>query len=116
MQAYRTWFKFNSRTLISVRTQSGITEPEEVGELCAQGSGGAALASQLDIDMGLKSHFEGSTDEAEYGRVWVRPQAFQDDILRVAKNTSSARAGAIKLSSMLRERLLRCHRTKTCYI
>ena len=94
MKAYRTWFKLNSRTVISVRTPAGMTEPEEVGELCAQGSGGAALASQLDIDMGLKSHFEGSTDEAEYGRVRVRPQAFQDDILRVAKNTSSARAGA----------------------
>ena len=57
-----------------------------------------------------------SRDEAEYGRVRVQPQAFQDDILRVALNTASARAGAIKLSSMLRERLLRCHPRKTCYI
>ena len=55
-------------------------------------------------------------DEAEYGRVRVQPPAFQDDILRVAQTTSSARVGAIKLGSMLRERLLHCHPTKTCYI
>ena len=116
MKAYRTWFKLNSRTVISVRTPSGQTETEEAGELCAQGSGGAALASQLDIDLGLDSHFAGSRDEAKYGSVRVRPQAFQDDILRVAQQTAGARAGAVKLSSMLRERLLRCHPTKTCYI
>ena len=74
------------------------------------------LASQLDIDLGLRSHFSGSTDKAGYERVCVRPQAFQDDILRLAQNTASTRAGAIKLSSMLRERLIRCHPTKTCYI
>ena len=69
MKAYRTWFKLNAKTVISVRTPSGTTQTEQVGELCAQGSGGAALASQLDIDLGLKSHFAGSRDEAEYGRV-----------------------------------------------
>ena len=62
MKAYRTWFKLNSRTVINVRTPMGLTESEEAGELCAQGSGGAALASQLDVDLGLKSHFAGSTD------------------------------------------------------
>ena len=109
MKAYRTWFKLNSKTVITVRTPSGRTNSEEAGELCAQGSSGAALASQLDIDLGLKSHFAGSSDEPGYGQVCVRPQAFQDDILRAAPNTVSARAGATKLSSMLRERLLRCH-------
>ena len=102
MKAYKTWFKLNSKTVISVRTPAGLTEAKEAEELCAQGSGGAALASQLDIDLGLKSHFASSTDEPGYGRVCVRPQAFQDAILRAAQNTSSARAGAIKLSSMLR--------------
>ena len=73
MKAYRTWFKLNARTLISVRTPTGTTQSVEVGELCAQGSGGAALASQLDIDLGLKSHFAGSSDEVEYGRVRGQP-------------------------------------------
>jgi hypothetical protein len=92
MKCYRTWFKLNARTVRSVRTPTGETQSAEVGELCAQGSGGAALASQLDIDLGLMSHFSGSRDEAEYGRVRVQPQAFQDDILRVALTTVSARA------------------------
>jgi hypothetical protein len=116
MKAYRTWFKLNSRTVIKVRTPMGLTESQEAGELCAQGSGGASLASQLDVDLGLKSHFSGSMDKPGYGSVSVWPQAFQDDILRVAQNTASARAGAVKLSSMLRERLLHSHPTKTCYI
>ena len=87
-------------------------ESREAGELCGQGSAGASLASQLDIDMGIKSYFSSSTDEIKYGRVRVQPQAFQDDILHAVPDISSARVSNIKL----RERLLRCHLTKTCYL
>ena len=48
-KAYRMWFKLNSKTIITVKTPAGPTESKEVHELVAQGSGGAALASQLDI-------------------------------------------------------------------
>ena len=48
--------------------------------------------------------------------VRVQPQCYQDDVLRVAPSVVSARAGNVKLSMMFRERLLRCHPTKTCYL
>ena len=116
LKTYRLWYKLNSKTVIRVSTPSGLTEAGEAGELCAQGSSGAALASQLDVDMGIKTYFQDSKEEASYGSVRIQPQCFQDDIQRIALNVSSARAGNIKLHMMLSERLLRCHPLKTCYI
>jgi hypothetical protein len=116
MKMYRLWFKMNSRTVISVATPSGLTEPGEAGELCDQGSAGAALASQLDIDLGISSYFSNSQEEASYGSVKIQPQSFQDDILRVAPTLTSARSGNIKLHMMLSERLLKCHPKKTCFV
>ena len=68
-KAYRCWFKLNERTEISVATPAGNTETAEVGEIVAQGSEGAALASGLDLARGLDSQFAGSLDEVSYG--WV---------------------------------------------
>ena len=116
LKTYRMWFKMNSKTLISVATPSGMTESAEAGELCGQGSAGAALASQLDIDLGISCYFKSSTDEAKYGSVRIQPQTFQDDILRVAPTLASARSGNIKLHMMLSERLLKCHPKKTCFV
>ena len=81
-----------------------------------QGSGGAALASGLDIARGVQSYFAGSQDKVSYGRVRSQPQSYQDDILRVAPHVSSARAGNVKLTAMMRERQLTSHPTKTCYL
>ena len=116
MKAYRMWYKLNSKTVIQVATPSGLTERGEAGELCGQGSGGAALASQLNIDLGIKNYFQNSGDEASYGSVKVQPQTFQDDIQRVAKNLLAARIGNVKLERMLSERLLSCHPKKTCFV
>ena len=113
---YRMWFKMNAKTVISVATPTGMTEPGEAGELCGQGSAGAALASQLDIDLGISCYFKNSSEEASYGSVRIQPQTFQDDILRVAPTLASARSGNIKLHMMLSERLLKCHPKKTCFI
>ena len=106
----------NSNTVISVATLSGLTEQGEAGELCGQGSAGATLASQLDIDLGIRCYFQNSSDEASYGSVRIQPQSFQDDILRVAPTLASARAGNVKLHMMLSERLLKCHPKKTCFV
>ena len=57
MKAYRTWYKINQNTVISVITPSGISEKAEAGGIMAQGSGGAALASGLDIARGVHSYF-----------------------------------------------------------
>ena len=113
---YRVWFKLNIKAVISVVTLSGETESGEAGELCRQGSAGAALARQLDIDQGVSCYFKDSQDEASYGSVRIQPQSFQDDILRVAPSFESARSGNIKLHRMLSERLIKCHPKKTCFV
>ena len=107
MKTYRMWFKLNSKTVMQVATPSGLTEEGEAGKLCGQGSGRAALASQRDIDLGIKDYFEKSKDEASYGSVRIQPQAFQDDIQRIARNVSAARIRSVKLERMLSERLLK---------
>ena len=93
----------NSKTVISVKTPSGSTESEETYEIVAQGSGGAALASQADIGWGVKDYFGRSLDEARYG-VRIQPQSYQDDVFRVAPSVFSARAGNVWFSMMFRER------------
>lgn len=62
-KAYRCWYKLNQNTVISVATPAGMSDKAEVGEIVAQGSGGAALASGADVAQGLEGQFAGSTDE-----------------------------------------------------
>ena len=115
-KAYRCWFKVNKETVISVDTPVGRTKKEMVHEVVPQGSGGAALASALDLALGLKRYFKGSLDEISYGKVPTEPQAWQDDILRIAEDIKSTRAGNEKLSKMTTEKGLQAHETKTTYV
>ena len=55
--------------MISIDTLVGRTEKEMVHEVVPQGSGGAALASALDLTLGLKRYFKGSLDEISYVKV-----------------------------------------------
>ena len=58
-KAYICWFKMNETTVITVDTLVGRTETATVHEIFLQGSGGAALASALDLALGLKRYFAG---------------------------------------------------------
>ena len=115
-KAYRCWFKLNKTTVISVETPVGRTEKAEVHEIVPQGSGGAALASGLDLALGLESYFSGSSDEICYGKVRSQPQAWQDDILRIAEDINSTRVGNAKLAAMTMEKGLKAHKKKTTYV
>ena len=59
---YRNWFGLNQRCTISVVTGSGMTEEGEARETVGQGSGGAALVSQLKVDRAVNAYFEDSSD------------------------------------------------------
>ena len=67
---YRNWFGLNQRCTISVVTGSGMTEEGEARETVGQGSGGAALVSQMKVD---SAYFEESRDEDFYGAVRLQP-------------------------------------------
>ena len=55
-----------------------------------QGSGGAQLASQANMDKGITSMFEGSSDLVFYGTVPISPQLFQDDIFSMSETVKAA--------------------------
>ena len=66
---YRVWFKMNQNTVIQVKTGAGMSARGLAGPVTGQGGGGAALASALNLDLGLNSYFQGSRDEECYGTV-----------------------------------------------
>ena len=115
-KAYRCWYKLNKTTVITVNTPVGKTEKAKIHEIVPQGSGGAALGSALDLALGLKRYFSGSADEICYGRNQAQPQAWQDDILRVAEDINSTKVGNVKLASMTVEKGLKAHEKKTTYV
>ena len=97
-------------------TPAGTTKSAEAHDLVPQGSGGAARASGLDIALGLKKQFSGSTDKVWYGWVRCNPQAFQDNIARLAEGIDSMNAGNVKIFEMLTLKGLECHPDKTTFI
>ena len=52
-KAARIWYKLNEATEITVKTASGVSDTKVVGNVVRQGTAGAALVSQLNLDIGL---------------------------------------------------------------
>ena len=115
IKAYRCWYNLNETTVITVDTAVGKSNKAVVHEIVPQGSGGAALDSALDLALGLKQYFSGSSDEICYGRIRSQPQAWQDDILRVGKDINSTRVGNTKLAKITAEKGLKAREKKTIY-
>ena len=115
-KAARVWFKLNEKTEIAVKTASGITETDMVGDCIGQGTAGAALVSQVNLDQGLMDYFEDSKDEVWYGGVRLQPLSYQDDIMKSSRNVMDTQVGNIKLAAMLQEKGLEAHPDKTCFI
>ena len=61
-KAARVWFKLNEGTEISVKTAGGMSESAHVGDCIGQGTTGAALVSQVNLDQGLLQYFGDLTD------------------------------------------------------
>ena len=62
----------------------------EVGDTLGQGSGGAALASQANLDKGIITMFKGSSDLMYYGTLPISPLLFQDDVSETVKAARSS--------------------------
>ena len=114
--AIRLWCKLNQNTQIRIKTSAGMTESVEVGDVIGQGTAGAALVSQLNLDYGLHRYFAGSADEVYYGGVRCEYFAYQDDIGKPCAGVNEAQAANIKLSHMFKEKGLEAHPDKTCYV
>ena len=53
-KAARVWFNLNENTEISVKTAGGVSETVKVEDCIGQGTAGAALVSQGNLDQGLE--------------------------------------------------------------
>ena len=115
-RSYRLWWKLNQRCLISVKTGAGLSEEEDAGPVLGQGSAGGALASQLNLDLGVGDYFNGSQDEEMYGVVRLQPLMWIDDLARGAADVSDTRAGNVKLHKVMQSMQLKIHPTKSNYI
>ena len=115
-KAARVWFKLNEATEITVKTATGVSDTALLGDCIGQGTAGAALVSQANLDHGLMDYFQDSKDEISYGGVRLQPLAYQDDILRGSKDVMGTQVGNIKMAAMLEEKGLEAHPDKTCFI
>ena len=93
-----------------------MTDTAQVGDVIGQGTAGAALVSQLNLDHGMKSYFSGSKDELYYGAVRCEYFAYQDDIGKPSAGVNEAQAANIKMDQLFREKGLDAHPDKTGYI
>ena len=66
-KAARVWFKLNEKTEISVKTAVGLSHSAYVGDVVGQGTAGAALISQVNLDQGLQQYFGDGKENVEYG-------------------------------------------------
>ena len=69
--------------------------------MIGQGTGGGALVSQINLDLGVVDMFWGSDEEVRYGGARVLPAMFQDDIMRAADSIEATRAGNVKMASVM---------------
>ena len=103
-------------TRIRVRCGGGYSSWMEVADTLGQGSGGAALASQANLDKGITTIFKGSTDLVYYGTEPVSPLIFQDDVFSLSKTVNAARASLQKVNSVMKQKRLTLNKGKTAYI
>ena len=113
---YRVWYKMNNKTVIQVKTGAGMSARGLAGPVTGQGGGGAALASALNLDLGLDSYFRGSMDEECYGTVRLQPLVYMDDTARASHNMNTMRAGNTKLAALALEKQLQYHPKKSGYL
>lgn len=115
-KAAKCWFKLNQNNRIKVKTAAGMSAAAEAGDLVGQGTAGAGLVSQLNLDMGLQHYLAGSDEEIYYGGVRVEYTAFQDDVGKPSRGVREAQAHMTKLAYMFEDKGLEAHLEKTCYI
>ena len=72
--------------------------------------------SSLNLDMGVKEHFEGSTSEICYGDVRLQPLKFQDDLSRMSTSVNAAQEGNTKVAEITNIKQLEINIDKSSYI
>ena len=93
-----------------------MTATAEAGDLVGQGTAGAGLVSQLNLDRGMQNYFHSSSDELYYGKVRVEYSAYQDDVGKPSGSVKDASIHMLKMANMLMDKGLEAHPSKIGYI
>ena len=67
-----------------------MTGEAVAGDLVGQGTAGASLVSQLNLDRGLQQYLAGSAEETYYGRERIEYTAYQDDVGKPSRGVREA--------------------------
>ena len=113
---YRMIFEMNKRTVLTIKTGCGMTQPVEIGATIAQGSIGGALISSVNLDSTVNLHFSKSEYELSYMDLRLQPTIFQDDLSRLSSDRESAQAGNVFITSCMESKLMDLNVDKSCYI
>ena len=84
--------------------------------MIGQGTAGAALVSQLNLDHGMHEYFRGSFNEVYYGDIRCEYFAYQDDLGKPSAGVNEAQSGNVKMYNLFMEKGLDAHPDKTCFI
>ena len=60
--------------------------------------------------------FKDSIEEITYGKMWIQPLLFQDDISRVSTSVRAAQSGNKRIEAVMETKLLDFNLDKSCYI
>ena len=115
-KAARVWYKLNKDSEVTVKTTGGETKTAKVGDCLGQGTAGAGLVSQANLDHGLNSYFKSCKDVMYYGETRIQPLSYQDDVAAPCLTVNMARTQAALLASLMREKTLLAHPDKTGYL
>ena len=113
---YRLWYEINKSNRIKIQTGCGMSQSAETGENLAQGSIGGALASTLNLSIGIDTLFEGSTDEVSYGSTRLGPAMFQDDLARLCTTVHGAQAGNDRIDTVMNLKQLKLNIDKSSFL
>ena len=94
----------------------GETKTAYVGDCLGQGTAGAGLVSQANLDHGLNGYFKSSKDVIYFGETRIEPLSYQDDVAAPCLSVDMARTQATMLASLMKEKTLQAHPDKTGYL
>ena len=112
-KAARVWYKLNKDT---VKTTCGETKTAKVGDCLGQGTAGAGLVSQANLDHGLNKYYNSYMYVMNYGETRIQPLNYQDDVAVPCLNVNMGRSQTALLAGMMREKTLLAHPGKTDYL
>ena len=114
-KCYRTWYRLNENTRISVKTSVGESKSAVCPDTIGQGGAGSALASSCSIGTAIYETFK-EEFSTMLGKLGLNCLIFQDDIGKLNDNMDEVREGCDKIDETLKSKRLSLNYDKSKYV